>query len=933
MIGAMRRHAIAAWLPWLGVLLILAVPLQSLWGAPPYGDDIRLHVYRIPIVNALWQAGAPYARWIPFLNYGYGSPLFTFYPPVSAYALTAVYWLAGQDAPLALNLLLALTIIGAAAGMYLLGRHLHGVPGGLLATAYFVWSPHFIRHVFARTSIANALAISLFPLATLAFLRAARLPSARRIAFAAVTLALILLSHTAASFLFLGPLAVIAVVAAWTAPDHSGGRRPAKLRGVIIALTLGLSLASFSWLPALTEIRHTRYAREAANVDFRKNFADWWAWPGQTVAGMHNQDLPKTPGRAQIVVGAVGTASALVSIRNRRRRRSRRDISQDAIIGTAGLLAFAALFLAMSWSSPVWQRSGLLRVLQFPWRWLDVPTFLFALTAGRLLVWNKAEVNRDQSDSSRKAETSSTSWQRVLVGVLLLAALLVPFANLLPYVVPPRLSTLPRQPTLADVTSVQQQYLIYGLTGWGEYSVPSIKSWPSAPPFEGADTNVPLHAKLLDPAPGITPVQGDAWSAVWHAELSEDEKMTLAVHDFPGWRASIDGDLVSYSVSDNGLIQLDVPAGEHRVALRFGRTTVRWLADGVTLIAALVAVLLFVIRNPRSVAAVGRGARKGHAREAASPALGFEGMMVMFTALLLVAKVGWVDRVDNWFVRYPIDGRVAGANLPEFGNFNGEVELIGYQITEPDQLTLLWHALEPPTHRYTVAVDMVDASGIPRHTIMKSTPGQGVTTNWETGQLTRDRYRLPVDVDDPPVGYYLFVSMLDEAQVPYPLLDAPWTTSVPVGRLKRPPPAEPAIAASARSIGARFDGAIALTHADVPTTVQPSRPFEFTLYWESAAPVREDYTVFVHLLDAEGKMAAGQDGQPVDGIYPTSFWEPGELITDRRILWPELSAGTYQLQIGLYRLASGRRLPVSGPDAEYPDRVALGTVDIVPGDS
>ncbi len=74
------------------------------------------------------------------------------------------------------------------------------------------------------------------------------------------------------------------------------------------------------------------------------------------------------------------------------------------------------------------------------------------------------------------------------------------------------------------------------------------------------------------------------------------------------------------------------------------------------------------------------------------------------------------------------------------------------------------------------------------------------------------------------------------------------------------------------------------------------------LYWQTAAPVAESYTVFVHLLDAAGQLVAQQDNLPVTGLAPTDTWQPEALIRDPyRLIIPEtVLPGAYQVQVGLY---------------------------------
>jgi hypothetical protein len=92
----------------------------------------------------------------------------------------------------------------------------------------------------------------------------------------------------------------------------------------------------------------------------------------------------------------------------------------------------------------------------------------------------------------------------------------------------------------------------------------------------------------------------------------------------------------------------------------------------------------------------------------------------------------------------------------------------------------------------------------------------------------------------------------------------------------------------------------------------PSRPIELTLYWQSVTEPSADYTVFIHLLDAEKQVVASWDAPPIDGDYPTHLWSSGEIVEDvhHLSLPPDLSPGDYQLVVGLYQLDTLQRLPV-----------------------
>jgi hypothetical protein len=98
--------------------------------------------------------------------------------------------------------------------------------------------------------------------------------------------------------------------------------------------------------------------------------------------------------------------------------------------------------------------------------------------------------------------------------------------------------------------------------------------------------------------------------------------------------------------------------------------------------------------------------------------------------------------------------------------------------------------------------------------------------------------------------------------------------------------------------------------------------FELTLYWRVRAVVENDYTVFVHLVDQEGKLWGQGDGVPVGGMYPTSAWLPGQLVEDRHVVQvdPAAPAGSYRVLVGLYDPATLERLEVVGPEGRLSSR-------------
>ncbi|MCS6801395.1 MAG: DUF4832 domain-containing protein [Dehalococcoidia bacterium] len=114
--------------------------------------------------------------------------------------------------------------------------------------------------------------------------------------------------------------------------------------------------------------------------------------------------------------------------------------------------------------------------------------------------------------------------------------------------------------------------------------------------------------------------------------------------------------------------------------------------------------------------------------------------------------------------------------------------------------------------------------------------------------------------------------------------------------------------------------AVALPERAAAGTLLPVR-----LDWEATAPFAADYTVYLHLLDRDGRLVAQRDAPPAAGSRPTSSWRAGETVVDRQtvLLPPDLPAGDFRLRAGLYDPRTGERLRGAAGDG-----VDLGTVRV-----
>ncbi len=98
-----------------------------------------------------------------------------------------------------------------------------------------------------------------------------------------------------------------------------------------------------------------------------------------------------------------------------------------------------------------------------------------------------------------------------------------------------------------------------------------------------------------------------------------------------------------------------------------------------------------------------------------------------------------------------------------------------------------------------------------------------------------------------------------------------------------------------------------------------------TLFWEALEPVEERYKVFIHLLDAQNHIVGQRDAEPGGGAKITTTWQEGEMMADNHgvLILPGAPPGEYRVEMGMYSLRSGERLPAKEGAEEPNNRILL----------
>ncbi|MBI5878854.1 MAG: hypothetical protein HZB53_14480 [Chloroflexi bacterium] len=255
-------------------------------------------------------------------------------------------------------------------------------------------------------------------------------------------------------------------------------------------------------------------------------------------------------------------------------------------------------------------------------------------------------------------------------------------------------------------------------------------------------------------------------------------------------------------------------------------------------------------------------------------------------------------------------GDVTGRFRPVGITFGDEVELVAYQ-TQPDVITagqpltvtLLWRAGKRLPSDYDSGVLLIDANG---QVSQRSPSGQGddafPASWWLPGTLIADRQVIDVSAVAPATLLKLRAELFD----PFANKRLAAPANGVFAEIKRPPlPGGPA------SVVGTLGGAVSLIGSQFARTASGAT---LAVTWRADAPLERDYTVFVHLLDAQNAIIAQHDAQPLKGRYPTHAWAPGDVINETYdfALTPTQQERVQSAVVGLYTLSDGRRLPASG---------------------
>ncbi len=209
-------------------------------------------------------------------------------------------------------------------------------------------------------------------------------------------------------------------------------------------------------------------------------------------------------------------------------------------------------------------------------------------------------------------------------------------------------------------------------------------------------------------------------------------------------------------------------------------------------------------------------------------------------------------------------------------------------------LTLFWRA-DSPLDAYQVrlrAGEQVLYQGAPVH-------GAYPTSQWPAGAQVIDRYNPRVPLETLAGEWPLVVEVVaPDGQV----------RSATLGTLTVVAPARSYdVPEMQHELGLSLGESVELLGYDWVKAGEDGAA-KLTLYWRALSEIEFDFTLYVHLLAADGALVDQVDSMPHDGSYPMSLWAKGEVVKETlQLRAPANALRPLSVRVGMYRLTTGEQ--------------------------
>ena len=521
-------------------------------------------VARLFVFDQALKAGQFPVRWVGGLGFGFGYPLFIFYPPL-VYVVGEIFHLIGFGYINSTKLVFFTGILFSGVAMYVLVKDLWGKYAALIGALFYIIVPYRALDVYVRGALAESYAFVWLPLVLWSLYKLSVTKNVNYAYFSAVFLALLMVTHNLIFLPFMLIFSMFCIFLINNSPNQV-----LLIKHLILSGLVGAALSAYFWMPALFEKQYTivdslllvNLANYKIHFVYPQQLWNWqWGFGGSS-AGLADGISFKI-GKLHIIIAMLAVIIAFLG-KYLTHPKSKVNSKTDNLVIIFFFLFIFSAFMATFYSKVIWEAIPPLAYLQFPWRFLTFTALFSSILAGAFVYYLKLPV------------------VKIASGFFLIVLLLIPNLKLF-------------QPQFYRNDLTDAQATSKEVINW-DVSLSSFEYAPKGVELYRNDlgTNQIKIAKFQIPTQQIEPISGNPQITLQKTTPTQNQfqvdsptasKIRTNIFNFPGWHLKIDGGQAI--IDDNNtlkLITFNVPKGNHSVRIEFGNTPVRLLANFISLL-------------------------------------------------------------------------------------------------------------------------------------------------------------------------------------------------------------------------------------------------------------------------------------------------------------------------------------------------------------
>lgn len=539
------------------------------------------HIARLYLLVTAIKQGSIFPRWVDLLGFGFGYPLFNFYPPL-IYYVSAIFYFLGFSLIWSVKLMIILGFLLSAYGSYQFIKKILGRWPALVGSTVYTYFLYHSVTVYVRGALAEYFTLSILPLVFLSLYNLAEEINWKNSIWVAISFAFLILTHPLIAFpstIFISLFVIFLLLV-----------NKNKVQYFFFSLwggILALGLSAFFWLPSMVERKYTLV--DAILTKELANYADHFVYPfqlwyspwgyGGSVKGPAD-GLTFQLGKIPILFIFLSLVFGFFYFLKKKTV----DIYLKVYLFMLSSF-FVSLFMMTQYSSFIWNRISFLWYIQFPWRFLTFTDIFIAVLAAFAIFFFKNFLDMFNKKNNQ-----------LIMVLLAIIAVLITVVKYYPYFKPQKLIET------NDQQRISFQEIAWRVSGTSYEFVPNtVKTKKTAL----GTTTLAINQNELPQAPAVI-TSGQATIKIIKDNFSDKEfevntttpsVFQLNTYNFPGWEAQIDGKTTEITANNKlSLITVQVSQGIHRIKFVFVNTMIRTVADDITLISLLVLLILVVVR-------------------------------------------------------------------------------------------------------------------------------------------------------------------------------------------------------------------------------------------------------------------------------------------------------------------------------------------------